>query len=137
MCIDRDCGECRILTQANARRVHRGAERVALFGVAVFLLGGGAAWILHALLIVATCLGMLIIGGGIGYGAIMWRRYQRRQLAQAPGAALARPSAAGRQLGASSPYSELPAASNGNDLHLHLHGADAAEALARVFRGER
>lgn len=139
MCIDRDCGECRILTQANARRANRGAEGFALFWVVVFLMAGGAAWILHAVEAIAMCIGLVILGIVAGYIAVrVWLAKHRRLTAPAQGLSLMPYQAApGRLAVPQQQAAALPAADGGQHLHLHLPDSIGADELARLLRRDQ
>jgi hypothetical protein len=140
MCLNRDCGECRILTQANARRANRGASWFVLFVVLVLIFGHLAGFI-EGVLVTLACAGALALGIAAGYVYVRFVLPARRQRAAevlAPsriGAAISRSARAGREVEPASRPGELP--EGGQHLHIHLPPGASADDVARLMRGGR
>lgn len=121
MCVDRDCGHCRV----NPNSIHNAAKGFALFWVAVFVIAGWAA-IAHFLELALVAVGALAVGSVIGYGCFLRVRYLRRQAMPAGAQQQAFGGARQREPVAAPSQQALPAPEVHQ--HVHLHGADAVQA---------
>lgn len=102
-------------------------------GVIVGVIGGAIllGMFIHWLVIIAACLGFVVIGAGTGYGAVRLRRWRRRREVRAAGTAVmpAQPRAWPVRPG----EADRPALGPG-EVHLHFHGTSAEDVAAVIRR---
>ncbi|MBO0822243.1 MAG: hypothetical protein J2P27_00090 [Actinobacteria bacterium] len=103
--------------------------------IAVIVLGVAAVdvvmWVLHILIVIATGIGFLVLGTGVGYAAVRYRRHKHRRYQSWP--SVYPPPHPDAYL---SPYPVMrpPALPPGGDLHLHLPPGMSAEEIAQMMR---
>jgi hypothetical protein len=105
--------------------------------IAVIALGVAAVdvviWVLHILVIIATGIGLLVLGTGAGYAAVRYRHFKNRRY-QSWAPVYPREPDVGL-----SPYwqPQPPALRPGGDLHLHLPPGMTGADLAQIMRTKR
>jgi len=106
------------------------AEVIAVLGLVVVAVDV-VMWLLHIPVIIATAVGLLAIGTGAGYATVKWRQFQRRRLSRPPQYYPPQfyPPPVSGQL---TSHPATPALPPAGEVHLHLHGDDAAAVLKAI-----